>query len=364
MSATMMEMVKQAARQDIGQTSLPAREYGGPEPLRSRIAMTAVALLLLLGAGFGSASAANALMPLDDQASAQDWLAHMARSVRELNYRGRSIVMNGDQLNSVEVIHGVFDGEPWERVIHLTGERAEILRRGDEVNCLHPNRLARFQTSSPSAPAPHKPLITSASFDAIVKYYQLNKAGVGRVAGRDVWRVDVTPKDRNRYGYQFWLDSMSGLMLKSVTVDQSGQGLEMFEFVDIQLDLSITKADFEPDDALPWQKKQSTPSASVINFPAWQVGWMPAGFVLTQHEMRRVGDIKASTKVYSDGLAAFSVFLEKVSPDTQAEGSRTHGATVALSRRMVEPASDYLVTVVGEIPMETAMQIAMGVSLK
>lgn len=319
-----------------------------------------LALGLLLIAGL-LPSPVQAGTPLDPQASAQEWLAHMARSVRELNYRGRSILMNGDQLNSVEIIHGVFDGEPWERVIHLTGEPAEILRRGDQVSCLHPNKLARFKASGSATP--HKPMITNAATDTVLSYYHLAKAGAGRVAGRDVERVDVMPKDRNRYGYQFWLDSGSGLMLKSVTVDQNGQGLEVFEFVDVRIGAPVAKADFEPDESLQWVKKNAAKNESAVEAPGWQINWLPAGFVMTQHEMRRVGDVKASTKVYSDGLAAFSVFLEKVGQETQAEGSRTHGATTALSRRMAAPASDYLVTVVGEIPMETAMQIAMAVAL-
>ena len=317
-------------------------------------------MALLLAGGWGNSAAAGT--PLDPQASAKDWLAQMARSVRELNYRGRSILMNGDQLNSVEIVHAVFEGEPWERVIHLTGEPAEIVRRGDKVSCLHPNKLASFQASKPGTP--HKPFLSSAASERILRFYEMVKAGPGRIAGRDVQQVNVMPRDRNRYGHQFWLDNDSGLMLKSVTVDHDGTGLEVFEYVDIEIGLAIPREDFEPGDGLQWVNKKDSVDVEPVRTPEWNLGWLPAGFEMTEHEMRRVGDSRASTKVFSDGLSAFSVFLERVSPETQAEGSRTHGATAALSRRMAAPASDYLVTVVGEIPMETAMQIAMAVNLK
>ena len=80
--------------------------------------------------------------------------------------------------------------------------------------------------------------------------------------------------------------------------------------------------------------------------------------------MRVIDGVTASTKVFTDGLAAFSVFLEKIDTRFQSEGSQTHGATTALSRRLPYEGGEYLVTVVGEIPIETAMQIAMAVQLK
>ena len=317
-------------------------------------------IAVLLGCfGVGNLWAAT---PLSPQGSASEWLAHMAKSVRELNYRGKSILMNGDQMSTVEVIHGVFDGEPWERVIHLSGEPAEILRRGKQVSCLHPDALTTFETYS------HTASITPFAFHserfAVPKYYRLSKSGTGRVAGRETYRVDVVPKDSARFGYQFWLDAASGLLLKSVIVNEKGRGLEMFEFVDIQVDVEIDKQAFKPGKGLRWVDKPKSPQQGVASELPWQLDWLPAGFTLAKNEMRMVGGVKASTKVYSDGLAAFSVFLEPVPKQAQTEGTRTHGATTALSRRLAQPQQDYLVTVVGEIPMATAMQVAMAVQLE
>lgn len=302
-----------------------------------------------------------AVSPLTADESAEQWLTHMAKSVRELSYHGRSILMNGDQLNSVEIIHAVVDGQPWERVIHLTGEPAEILRRGDKISCLHPHKLATFETHSPSTTL--KSFGYGDSAKHLIKYYKISKAGTGRIAGREAYRVDVMPKDRARYGYQLWLDSGSGLLLKSVTVDAKGQGLEVFEFVSIEIGQTIERSVFQPNDDVKRVTKVPTKQVNKQHDIAWQVAWLPAGFNLAEKEMRMVGGVAASTKVFSDGLAAFSVFLERVNPSTQAEGTRVHGATSALSRRLAQPDSNYLVTVVGEIPMETAMQVAMAIKL-
>lgn len=298
-----------------------------------------------------------AVTPLSSEATAQEWISHMAKAVRQLSYQGRSILLNGDQLNSVELIHGVVDGERWERIIHLTGAPSEILRRGKQISCLHPESSKDFHASS----SPLQTLVHSEDFK-VPANYMLRKGGSGRVAGRDVYRVDVLPKDKARYGYQFWLDKASGLLLKSVTVDRKGRGLEVFEFVSIDVGKTIDPSAFNPGEGLKWisKKEHHNSQAPQLN---WQLSWLPSGFNLSKSEMRVVDGVEASTKVFTDGLAAFSVFLEKIDSRIQSEGTQTHGATTALSRRLPVNSGEYLVTVVGEIPMETAMQVAMAVRL-
>lgn len=326
------------------------------ERFKNSIGKMFVGRLLFVLALLGM-STAWAVTPLSSEDSAQEWVSHMAKAVRQLSYQGRSILLNGDQLNSVEVIHDVVEGEPWERIIHLTGAPSEILRRGKQVSCLHPESSKDFHASS----SPLQTLVNSDDF-TVPANYMLRKGGSGRVAGREVYRVDVLPKDRARYGYQFWLDKASGLLLKSVTVDRKGRGLEVFEFVSIEVGKPIDPSAFNPGEGLKWveKKEEQVSQASSLN---WQLSWLPSGFNLSKSEMRVVDGVEASTKVFTDGLAAFSVFLEKIDSRIQSEGTQTHGATTALSRRLPVNNGEYLVTVVGEIPMETAMQVAMAVQL-
>ncbi|PIE41014.1 MAG: hypothetical protein CSA49_05625 [Gammaproteobacteria bacterium] len=267
-------------------------------------------------------------------------------------------MLNGNQLNAVEVIHGVVDGQPWERIIHLTGAPAEILRRGERVSCLHRESSKHFHASSSRLQA----LLKHQDFTVPVNYI-LRKGGDGRVAGREAYRVDVLPKDKARYGYQFWLDKASGLLLKSVTVDRKGRGLEVFEFVSIDIRDAIDPAVFNPGEGLHWADKPQTELEAPVPQLNWKLSWLPTGFDLSGSEMRVVDGVAASTKVFTDGLAAFSVFLEKIDSRIHTEGTQTHGATTALSRRLPVKNGEYLVTVVGEIPMETAMQVAMAVRL-
>jgi sigma-E factor negative regulatory protein RseB len=66
--------------------------------------------------------------------------------------------------------------------------------------------------------------------------------------------------------------------------------------------------------------------------------------------------------MYSDGLAAFSVFVEGMPDSGAASMVSRNGATVAVTHmtegREQQP---YLVTLVGEIPTPTAQRIARSV---
>ena len=64
--------------------------------------------------------------------------------------------------------------------------------------------------------------------------------------------------------------------------------------------------------------------------------------------------------MFTDGLTAFSVFVEWM-PQGAGDVVSRNGATVALTRLVDGPDAEHLVTIVGEIPVSTARQIAQGV---
>jgi sigma-E factor negative regulatory protein RseB len=89
-------------------------------------------------------------------------------------------------------------------------------------------------------------------------------------------------------------------------------------------------------------------------------GWVaqnqPAGFTKLM-ELRRSMPGKSGTMshiVYSDGLAAISVFIEPGSKADKKPALRHQGAVHIYTR----PVAGYTVTVLGETPAETVMQLA------
>lgn len=313
-----------------------------------------------------------------EQIIAAQWLQKMVSAVKTENYQGRSIFHNGNRMMSLKIIHGNIDGELWDRVVHLSGEPAEILRKGGKINCLHPESTMELSAGADTLMEAKIPLLKAFNGDQLIvpERYQLRLGSEGRVAGRLVQLVNVIPVDRARYGYQLGLDKETGLLLKTVMLNRTGKALEVFEFVDIAIGGPLSKDDFAPGKGVKWMetatieqstsKPATTATASKPTSASadvgWTAKWLPQGFDLAENGVRRVDGVEVNAQVYSDGLAVFTVFMEKLDQAVDIESSRQRGATVALSRRLAKPNDSYLVTVVGEVPMETAMQVAASVT--
>lgn len=309
-------------------------------------------LLALTGWGVHASS----IVP---EQSAEAWLAAMVRAGHERTYAGRSVYLSGDQIVSLEIRHALIEGESWERIIHLSDDRGEILRRGQQISCLHPENQTDLTLLDLSQSL--KQPFQARNFQ-LPEHYRLVKGGKGRVAGRDAWQLDILPIDGLRYGYRLWLDGATAVMLKFVTLSQQGDALESFEFIQVEFDQPMGHEAFEPGEGLVWSKREPA-SAQSGTAPAeapWQPLWLPKGFQRTA-ALNAAGDQLVSSRAYSDGLAALTVFAEPLALAGALEGSRRRGATLAVSRQLEHGNQLYLVTVVGEIPMETALQVAASV---
>jgi len=92
----------------------------------------------------------------------------------------------------------------------------------------------------------------------------------------------------------------------------------------------------------------------------WQLGWRPEGFVPAAAPRSGKGQAVA----FSDGLAAFSVFVEPAGPVSMPTGASLIGATTVYMHQVTEGDSAFLVTVVGELPPQTARQVAESVRIE
>ena len=105
---------------------------------------------------------------------------------------------------------------------------------------------------------------------------------------------------------------------------------------------------------------------SIAETPA-ETGWVlthqPAGFrKLTELTRSFAGrSAKVSHIVFSDGLAAVSVFIEPMNRTRRPVQSLSHQGAVNIYTRMV---SDYMVTALGEAPAATVMQIANSLEFR
>ncbi|MCR9277465.1 MAG: MucB/RseB C-terminal domain-containing protein [Pseudomonadaceae bacterium] len=304
-----------------------------------------------------------------DQASAREWLNRMSAAFEQQDYDGTFSYFDGRDLTSLRVVHKVVDGRQRERLVHLNGAPREILRDGEDVACifLPGDRLVELAQSIPSGPFARAFV---RDYDRMAVGYDVVMGNEGRIAGRRAVQLLIAPTDEHRYGYRLWLDLETALLLRSELVNQKGAALEILQFATLSLGADVADSALEPEQ----NPGMVVSHLKLANADAlrheetgksWRASWLPVGFSMASADVRRApGSLAAvNTLVYSDGLAAFSIFVEAM-PDRGATAAQSiAGATVAVSELIATNHGRQLVTVVGEIPANTARKIARSVKL-
>jgi len=304
----------------------------------------------------------------DDARSPAEWLDSMNRAFVDRNYDGVFSYFDGDDLSALRVIHAVVDGVQRERLIHLNGTLREIVRTGNEVFCVvrPDDEILKLEESIPSGPFFQAFM---RAFDDVSNNYRMTIEGAGRVADRDAVILSVTPKDNDRYGYRLWLDRDKSLLLRSELIDDKGARLEIFQFASVAIDQPIDPTLLKPRESAGIGFSRVALQVARRDDPspptAWRVVWLPDGFSVAARDVYRTPASQngVNTLMYSDGLAAFSVFVEEMPQTGAARMVSRQGATVAVTRVAQGPpgSAPYLVTVVGEVPVATAQKVADSV---
>jgi sigma-E factor negative regulatory protein RseB len=159
------------------------------------------------------------------------------------------------------------------------------------------------------------------------------------------------------------------MLLRSELVDGDGQRLEIFQFNQIRFGDEVNAAALEPEGKdgslvshLTLASREPRPVSP--EEVAWEAGWLPDGFRIAAADIRRAPSSLKSidTIMFSDGLTAFSLFVEDMPDDGAASMVSRNGATVAVTHMIRDRDNEpYLVTLVGEIPTPTAQRIARSV---
>ena len=234
-------------------------------------------------------------------------LDKMAQGFSELNYQGTFNFQRPGSIESLRIAHAVIDGDRYERLEYLNGAKREIIRHGHKLDFIYPDhQLAHSYQSQPSLNTP------AYAANNLEQYYRFKVSGMGRVAGRSVINLLITPRDNHRFGYRLSLDKTSGLLLRSELIDSKGNVLERFQFVEITLNPKLNKEHFasginhyQPQHGAPISPAQ----AVITQDKSWKVQWLPSGFSSTSAD--RYAATAADMATFTDGLTVFSVFLDQ-----------------------------------------------------
>lgn len=302
----------------------------------------------------------------DQQAiSALTLLNKMGEAIRSSNYYGTLVYMHGGRVESLKIVHKHDKEGESQRIVHLTGEAREIIRENDVVTCYMPESQSVFVGERRFNN--HLLARLSKNFQEFTSQYYFEIDGTGRVAGRDTTIVAIRPKDNYRYGYRFWIDNDSHLLLKSDLLDASRQVLEQLMFVDINVGGDIGKEMLKPSvdgKSFTWHKgNPKIKNSATVDAPAWDIKKLPNGFTVKDRSKQKMpnSDQLVDYLFVSDGLATISVYIEKFDVENKGYVGSSRVGAVSIFGSLLD---NYHVTVVGEAPQGTIKMIAESISLQ
>jgi sigma-E factor negative regulatory protein RseB len=155
------------------------------------------------------------------------------------------------------------------------------------------------------------------------------------------------------------------LLLRAEALDSHGAVVEQYAFTQVTLGGVLDKSWINDKADAPAAGRDNPPNivhhvpAGVPVSSSWRVDSLPPGFKKIIEVQRRLGKEGSVTQmVFSDGLAGISLFIEKSdSHEDEHPGLYSQGVIQVYSKIV----HDSFITVVGEVPPQTAMQVADSV---
>jgi len=340
-------------------------------------------------------------------------ISSMSTALRELNYEGTFVHIQGMSVSTMHILHANDGAGELERMRSLDGEAREIIRDHSLVTCIWPG--TQSVVVSKSKPRRLLPEVDGSLADNVSYLLQLD--GMDRVAGRETRVVSVVPRDAFRYGYRFWIDDETRMLLRSMMLNGE-KSVEQVLFTTIAYPEHIDRARFdvsEDDERITWIEPQvktaiaaflpsrdasgssgagngsaadgTTAIAGVSDIQlvdpddeeyshskngvaGGETGErvlltsLPEGYrkLSESYESMPGQQAPVSHVMVSDGMASVSVYVEHAGvgeQDTSLAGLSSMGAMNAFGLSLEEA----FVTVVGEVPADTVVSIAEAVRL-
>ncbi len=295
-----------------------------------------------------------------------DWLKAMAVAAHQTDYIGTFVYQFGSHVETSRITHVVDGDGEHGRLESLDGSRREFIHNNNQVWCYVGDRQVSVENRQGRRTFP---ALLPQQLLLLSENYQISKAEEVRVAGLHTRAFVFQPKDNLRYTHKMWAHSDIGLLLKAAVLDERGRVIEQYAFTHLTLGGNIDRTWIVPNKPATRSHAQHPVFAhppktdEAASASGWQVDFLPAGFIKTMEIRRPLSGRKASViqLAFSDGLAGISVFIEAMAGNPDAKiGLSSRGAMQVYSK----VSGDYLLTVLGEVPPRTVMQVADSVRYK
>lgn len=289
-----------------------------------------------------------------------NWLKKMVFAAHRTNYSGTFIYQSGNYVETSRLTHLVEGGNEHERLESLDGERSEVIRRNGQVWC--------YQGESKVMVARRDgarifPALLPEQFLLLQENYKIRHGEEDRVAGYAARSMIFIPRDKMRFSHRMWVHNDSGLLLKAVVQDENGHVVEQYTFTQLNVGGELDRKWIAgPVSEVKGGDKAEAAGASRVlpNESGWVVYALPTGFKKVKEVARHLHGNKSPVThlAYSDGMAGISVFIEKLEKNSGArKGLQSKGLIQVYTKIL----GDNLLTVMGEVPSRTVMQVADSV---
>jgi sigma-E factor negative regulatory protein RseB len=286
------------------------------------------------------------------------WLRKIHDATQKLSYSGTFVYQNGGRSETSRITRYVDASGDIEKLEVMDGVPREIVRIKDTVRCYLPgSRVVKVDRRSERG----FPALLPERITALARHYEISLGETRRIAGYDCQAVVLTPRDDLRYGYRLYADVGSGMLLRAVTVDAAGEQVEQFMFTQLAIG-GITRDMVKPRHASrTWRVEDS--GAAPATLAGWGLSSELPGFHKVIELRRRLGESRSAGQlVYSDGLAAVSVFIESL--EGRTDPVRTGLASMGAIHIYTREVANHMVTVVGEAPAASVQRIADAVEYR
>ncbi|WP_069383504.1 MucB/RseB C-terminal domain-containing protein [Halomonas caseinilytica] len=289
-----------------------------------------------------TASASEALdcAALDEQetpSSAEAWFVRSRWASHCYAFQASAVRIGVDGVRTLALSHDIEDGVEREVARFLDGPPAVHERRGGAA------RLSGLGGEG-------SPERLGAGTRHLEDFYRLRLAGESRIASRHAVRLEIEPLDDQRYGRHLWLDATTALPLKQVLLDERGRAVETFQITELrnprlyQGGIERLSRDVDQDER------------------AWRPGWLPDGFALQAAGTSESSHPGVEQRIYGDGLATLSLFVEVVSGQKLLKpGVHRLGVSHAAVRHSELGGRPRQVVVMGELPPAVLKRVAESI---
>lgn len=358
--------------------------------IRSRVVSTlrlSLGLHRIAAGGIALASVISPTALLADtqlELSPQELVTSMSQALKTLNYEGTYVNFHGSNLTTMHILHASHSDGEFKRLSILDDEECEITEDESEDPCVLSNVESVLVSGSNSLDTQLPTRLTSIDSDV----YTFTHSKIGRVAGRSAHIVNVESVDDMRYGYRFWIDAETHMLLRSMMFEGEGPPVDQMMFTQIEFPENVDLARFNSVNLNNTEENNSELEATVeggevaanvidesaISGAAAEPGsikfkGLPEGYEKVSEKVSTMPESYGPIRhvMFSDGMASVSVYVEyvadlesgKIADGYFIEGLSKLGSTNAFG---VKQRSTFI-TAVGEAPEATVKAFANAVVL-